>query len=467
MLLLSTALFAIDIDVVLYKGWNLVAMPCDTRTENIEDVLPIITPAYVYNPVARTYVGFDKFPPANVGFWVMSTIDTFFTVRCSAVNSIYDVAITDMFSSNANVCMGEDVVINVQTETTGFEVLTYEWSINDELIATTTVPTFTWTTPAVVDEERFNVSVNVFDSYDSDEMNIDVNVIDCTPTLNILGVAFDPEIFCADSTEQITINVEYTGEGDLEYLWSFGADGEFLTELPTIEQPLPPVPGFYEEAFVVVREIGSDLCDTLWLPIEVVDCTPRLDIINVAFSTEILCAGETIMITADVDYLGIHDLEYIWIFNEEETITTPVPEVENNLPAVPGIYDDAILVVNEIGGELSDTFAIVIEVVDCTPPAVLEIIEVGFADDSLCMLSTVNVAAVVNYTGEKVLQYNWRFNGEDFTTDAPTIDYVLPGEIGNYGGYLEVTEIDGELVHLFDFRFDVIDCIEFPPTPDR
>ena len=64
----------------------MISLPCSLEVDSISSVLPIIEPAFVYNPIERAYVETYTFPLPNTGFWVLSTYDTIVILDCISIN---------------------------------------------------------------------------------------------------------------------------------------------------------------------------------------------------------------------------------------------------------------------------------------------------------------------------------------------------------------------------------------------
>jgi len=85
LLLCAGFVSAIEVDIALSRGWNLIAMPCSTEFDDIIDILPIVPPAYIYS-AGSGYIPVMTFPRLSEGFWVVSLIDTVVHISCECVD---------------------------------------------------------------------------------------------------------------------------------------------------------------------------------------------------------------------------------------------------------------------------------------------------------------------------------------------------------------------------------------------
>jgi len=79
------AAFAIEVDINLSQGWNLIAIPCSTGFDEITDILPIVPPAYAFSQ-DEGYIGIMAFPRPSQSFWVLSLVDTVVRISCNCVD---------------------------------------------------------------------------------------------------------------------------------------------------------------------------------------------------------------------------------------------------------------------------------------------------------------------------------------------------------------------------------------------
>jgi alpha-tubulin suppressor-like RCC1 family protein len=78
---------SIEVTYDLDRGWNMVAVPCIVEDSLIIDILPIIPPALKFDPTSGSYHELLVIPPTNVGIWVLSEIDTTFSIECECEES--------------------------------------------------------------------------------------------------------------------------------------------------------------------------------------------------------------------------------------------------------------------------------------------------------------------------------------------------------------------------------------------
>jgi len=89
LLLCAAFVSAIEVDINLSRGWNLIAMPCSTEFDDIIDILPIVPPAYIYS-AGSGYIPIMTFPRLSEGFFVLSLADTNIHISCECVDDTLD-----------------------------------------------------------------------------------------------------------------------------------------------------------------------------------------------------------------------------------------------------------------------------------------------------------------------------------------------------------------------------------------
>ena len=82
---------AIEVEMGLSPGWNLVAIPCSTGYINIYDLLPIVPPAYKFVS-GSGYVPITGFPRPSEGFWALALGDTVIRFYCECVDDTLEEA---------------------------------------------------------------------------------------------------------------------------------------------------------------------------------------------------------------------------------------------------------------------------------------------------------------------------------------------------------------------------------------
>lgn len=85
-LIMLSLCFAIHIEFHLYPGWNLIAMPCTTANDTVANVLPVLSPVFIYNSLEHSYSMTYTFPPPNIGFFAISLADTVISIECGCVD---------------------------------------------------------------------------------------------------------------------------------------------------------------------------------------------------------------------------------------------------------------------------------------------------------------------------------------------------------------------------------------------
>jgi len=108
--------FAIEVDMRLSAGWNLVAVPCSTGYINIADLLPIVPPAYKFVP-GGGYEAIMALPRPSEGFWVLAMSDAVVHFSCECVDDTLDKARLLGYGSGDS-CLGSPDYSKSATDTT-------------------------------------------------------------------------------------------------------------------------------------------------------------------------------------------------------------------------------------------------------------------------------------------------------------------------------------------------------------
>ncbi len=78
--------FAIEVEYHIYRGWNMIAVPCSTDAETIDEIFPFLISTFVFDPAIQSYDLPSGVPAANEGFWAFSLVDTHITIECECVD---------------------------------------------------------------------------------------------------------------------------------------------------------------------------------------------------------------------------------------------------------------------------------------------------------------------------------------------------------------------------------------------
>ena len=89
--LCDTPLQAIEVEYHLYRGWNLIAVPCSTDIETLDELFPFLVSTFIFDPAIQTYDLPSSVPAANNAFWAFSPIDTYITIECECVDVRFDI----------------------------------------------------------------------------------------------------------------------------------------------------------------------------------------------------------------------------------------------------------------------------------------------------------------------------------------------------------------------------------------
>jgi len=174
----ATTAFSIEMELELQRKWNLIAIPGSTSYDLITDLLPIVPPAYTYEPGVG-YEAVYTFPPPSKGFWALSAVDT--TIRFSydpgectdtlyvsaetlyiSAETLY-IAVDTLYIATDTLYIGSEgawEIIEVITLDSDTEVVTFE-GIGDEWDITELYAIFSLTgSPDEIDAEVMYMRIN-------------------------------------------------------------------------------------------------------------------------------------------------------------------------------------------------------------------------------------------------------------------------------------------------------------------
>ncbi|WKN29792.1 PKD domain-containing protein [Porifericola rhodea] len=281
------------------------------------------------------------------------------------------------------------------------DVITYEWSFNGEGSSTDANPVFTFTTGGTKTVSLTTTIPGCSNTYDTTFTVVQGPVVDFSTS---------PQI-CQG--EEVTFENLTSGDNITAYQWSFGDGGSFSSI--TKDNPVYT----YDSAgtYLAVLEVSNaSACETSLTKTLTVYSRPAAD-----FSADIACAGAPTQFV-DESTTGINSniVAWDWIFGDGEgSSKARNPQYTYD---VPGLYEATLVVLTSAGCQDTIKKEIVVE------PAV----QASFTNQQLCPSETepftIQFAdASTSTNGEKVTEWLWTINGENFVIANPSYTFDEPG----------------------------------------
>jgi len=101
LLILAGISFSIEVEYHIYRGWNMLSVPCSTDAETIDELFPFLISTFVFDPAIQSYDFPSGVPAANEGFWAFSLRDTHITIECECVD-VRDTSVYIYIADNYN-----------------------------------------------------------------------------------------------------------------------------------------------------------------------------------------------------------------------------------------------------------------------------------------------------------------------------------------------------------------------------
>jgi len=281
------------------------------------------------------------------------------------------------------------------------DVITYEWSFNGEGSSTDANPVFTFTTGGTKTVSLTTTIPGCSNTYDTTFTVVEGPVVDFSTS---------PQI-CQG--EEVTFENLTSGDNITAYQWSFGDGGSFSSI--TKDNPVYT----YDSAgtYLAVLEVSNaSACETSLTKTLTVYSRPAAD-----FSADIACAGAPTQFV-DESTTGINSniVAWDWIFGDGEgSSKARNPQYTYD---VPGLYEATLVVLTSAGCQDTIKKEIVVE----------SAVQASFTNQQLCPSETepftIQFAdASTSTNGEKVTEWLWTINGENFVIANPSYTFDKPG----------------------------------------